>query len=84
MDGKLRYDGVRSFLRSRSIDLPWGDPDDPADRETVCGLGNRKNELIGELLDTEGVDVFESVHCIRTAAPPPRICDGGRLSEQEL
>lgn len=59
VDGKLRYDGVRSFLGSRRIELPWGDPDNPPDRETVCGLGNRKNELIGELLDTEGVDVYE-------------------------
>jgi beta-phosphoglucomutase family hydrolase len=59
VDGKLRYDGVQSFLESRGIDLPLGDPDDPPDRETVCGLGNRKNELIGELLDTEGVDVYE-------------------------
>lgn len=59
VDGKLRYDGVRSFLASRGIELPDGDPDDPPERETVCGLGNRKNELIGELLDTEGVDLYE-------------------------
>lgn len=59
VDGKLRYDGVQSFLEARGIDLPWGDAEDPPDRETVCGLGNRKNELIGELLDTEGVDVYE-------------------------
>lgn len=59
VDGKLRYDGVDSFLRSRGIELPWGDPEDPPDRETVCGLGNRKNELVGELLETEGVDVFD-------------------------
>ena len=60
VDGKLRYDGVASFLRSRGIDLPFGDPDDPPDRETVCGLGNRKNELVGELLESEGVDVFDT------------------------
>lgn len=59
VDGKLRYDGVDSFLRSRGIELPWGEPGDPADRETVCGLGNRKNELIGEVLATEGVEVYE-------------------------
>lgn len=59
VDGKLRYDGVRSFLQSRGIDLPFGDPTDPPDRETVCGLGNRKNELIGELLETDGVDVHD-------------------------
>jgi alpha,alpha-trehalase len=59
VDGKLRYDGVRSFLASRGIDLPDGDPDDPPERETVCGLGNRKNELVGEFLDSEGVDLYE-------------------------
>ena len=43
IDGKARFDGVADFLRSRGIRLPHGDPDDPPDRETVCGLGNRKN-----------------------------------------
>lgn len=66
VDGKLRYDGVDSFLRSRGIALPWGDPDDSPAVETVCGLGNRKNELVGELLETEGVDVFpESIAWLR-------------------
>jgi alpha,alpha-trehalase len=59
VDGKLRYDGVHSFLGSRGIDLPWGTANDPAEWETICGLGNRKNDLIAELLDTEGVDVYE-------------------------
>ena len=45
MDGKSRYDGVRSFLQSRGIDLPQGEPVDPPERETVCDLGNRKNWL---------------------------------------
>lgn len=60
VDGKLRYDGVRGFLESRSIDLPWGDPDDPPNRETVCGLGNRKNALIQEALAGGEVEVFGS------------------------
>lgn len=60
IDGKLRSDGVSTFLRSRGIELPWGEPGDPPTRETVCGLGNRKNELVGELLATEGVDVYET------------------------
>jgi hypothetical protein len=38
VDGKPRYDGVKSFLESRGIDLPYGSPDDPPDAETVCGL----------------------------------------------
>jgi beta-phosphoglucomutase family hydrolase len=59
VDGKLRYEGVRSFLQSRGIHLPYGDPSDPASHETICGLGNRKNELIQEVLATEGVEVYE-------------------------
>ena len=29
VDGKPRYEGVRSFLTSRGIELPEGDPGDP-------------------------------------------------------
>jgi beta-phosphoglucomutase family hydrolase len=46
VDGKPRYDGVRDFLRARGIDLPSGSPHDPPDADTVCGLGNRKNDLV--------------------------------------
>jgi beta-phosphoglucomutase family hydrolase len=58
VDGKPRYDGVRSFLQSRGIELPEGDPDDPPSAETVCGLGNRKNELVLELIEKEGVEPY--------------------------
>jgi beta-phosphoglucomutase family hydrolase len=58
VDGKPRYDGVRSFLESRGIELPEGDPDDPPDAETVCGLGNRKNELVLKLIREEGVEPY--------------------------
>jgi alpha,alpha-trehalase len=67
VDGKPRYEGVRSFLESRGIRLPYGDPEDPPERETVCGLGNRKNALFHERLEKDGVEVFESsVKLIRT------------------
>src|SRR6478609_5755119 len=46
VDGKPRYDGVRSFLASRGIELPEGTPADPPSAETVCRLGNRKDELV--------------------------------------
>jgi len=58
VDGKLRYDGVDSFLRSREIDLPWGDTSDPPGAETVCGIGNRKNDMVNEAIESEGVEVF--------------------------
>jgi len=59
IDGKPRYDGVRSFLESRNIRLPEGQPDDPPDAETICGLGNRKNDLFRELLRQRGVQVYQ-------------------------
>jgi alpha,alpha-trehalase len=59
VDGKPRYEGVRSFLESRGITLPYGDPSDPPDRETICGLGNRKNAFFQEVLARDGVEVFE-------------------------
>ena len=60
MDGKPRYDGVESFLASRGISLPRGEPGDPPSAETVCGLGNRKDELFGEVLRQDGVAAFPS------------------------
>ena len=59
VDGKKREDGVRSFLDSRGITLPKGDPDDATDAETVHGLGNRKNELFHQTLRSDGVEVFD-------------------------
>jgi alpha,alpha-trehalase len=60
VDGKPRFDGIDSFLRSRGIELPWGEPSDGEDEATVCGLGNRKNRYFHERLERDGVDVFES------------------------
>jgi beta-phosphoglucomutase family hydrolase len=59
IDGKLRQDGVRAFLQSRGIDLPEGSPGDPPSAPTVHGVGNRKNDLVLEIIAREGVDVYE-------------------------
>ncbi len=58
VDGKPRFDGVRSFLKSRKISLPEGASEDPAERPTVRGLAHRKNEHFHELLDRDGVHTF--------------------------
>ena len=58
VDGKPRYAGVRSFLASRGITLPEGDPSDPPDRQTVCGLGNRKDGYFLEHLREHGIAAF--------------------------
>jgi len=58
VDGKPRYEGVRSFLESRNIDLSAGDPNDDPLAQTIAGLGNRKNAVFEELLGTEGVEPY--------------------------
>jgi beta-phosphoglucomutase family hydrolase len=59
VDGKPRYDGVRSFLASREIELPEGKPDDPPSADTVCGIGNRKNEIVLRMIHEQGVEAYE-------------------------
>ena len=69
VDGMARYDGVRTFLASREIVLPEGDPSDPPGTETVCGLGNLKNELVLKMIREQGVEAYEGsvdyVHAVR-------------------
>ncbi|MBD8023438.1 HAD family hydrolase [Microbacterium gallinarum] len=55
LDGKKRYDGVASLLRSRDVEVPWGDPSDPVTADTVCGIGNRKNVVFETVLRDEGI-----------------------------
>ena len=50
VDGKPRYEGVRSFLESRGIHLPQGTPSDGPDDETLCGLGNKKDVYFKQVL----------------------------------
>jgi beta-phosphoglucomutase family hydrolase len=66
VDGKPRFDGVRDFLTSRGIELPEGSMDDPPEAETVGGLGNRKNDLVNNIIEEKGVEPYEgSVTFIR-------------------
>jgi beta-phosphoglucomutase family hydrolase len=58
VDGRPRADGVRCFLASRGVELPEGGSGDPPDAETVHGLGNRKNELLLEVMEREGVHAY--------------------------
>ena len=60
VDGKPRYKGVESFLQSRGIHIPFGNPSDPPGTETCCGLGNRKNTAFNEVIAKEGVQVYQS------------------------
>jgi beta-phosphoglucomutase family hydrolase len=59
VDGKPRYEGVRSFLNARKITLPEGQEDDPPSAETIHGLGNRKNEIVLRRIREDGVEAYE-------------------------
>ncbi len=94
VDGKSRYQGVESFLRSRDIELPYGETDDGPELETICSLGNRKNQLFHRLINKQGVEVYDStialigdlkVHGVKTAVVSSSkncraILQAGRLS----
>jgi beta-phosphoglucomutase family hydrolase len=58
VDGKPRFDGVRDFLTSRGIHLPEGTPEDPPQADTVGGLGNRKNDLVNDVIAAVGVEPY--------------------------
>lgn len=60
VDGMPRYDGVKNFLESRGITLPYGSPEDPPDKETICGIGNKKNQIFQKYLEKDSIHVYDS------------------------
>jgi trehalose 6-phosphate phosphatase len=88
VDGRPRYEGVRTFLESRRLDLPYGDPDDPPERDTICGLGNRKNEAFNRRLAQGGVEVFDNsvrlIHMIKAHGLKTALVTSSRNAEAVL
>ncbi len=88
VDGKPRYDGVSDFLTARSISLPRGRPSDSEDTATVCGLGNRKDELFLGRIASGGVPVFAAtvslVRELRAAGVRTAVFSASRNAAQVL
>jgi len=88
VDGKPRYEGVKSFLESRGIHIPFGDPADDVEMETVCGLGNRKNITFNEVLLRDGVSVYEStvqmIHDLKKAGIKVGVASSSKNCEAVL
>ena len=88
VDGKPRYEGVKSFLESRGINIPFGDPADDVEMETVCGLGNRKNITFNEVLLRDGVSVYEStvqmIHDLKKAGIKVGVASSSKNCEAVL
>ncbi|WP_313812589.1 HAD-IA family hydrolase [Glutamicibacter sp.] len=58
LDGRPRYDGVAAVLDSRNISLPWGDPQDAPGYESICALGNLKNNVFTQVLTRDGIEPY--------------------------
>lgn len=58
VDGKTRLAGITDFLRSRGINLPEGTLDSVGIK-TIQGIGNTKNAVFRDLLESDGVTIFE-------------------------
>ena len=88
VDGKPRYDGVRSFLESRGIVLPEGTPNDSLEAETVCGIGNRKNAAFLTMLQTDGADPYPTtvrlVEALHDRGIATAVITSSRNSEEVL
>jgi beta-phosphoglucomutase family hydrolase len=79
VDGRLREDGVRSFLDSRGI---------AADAETVTAIAERKNDLVLTLLEEEGVEVYAGsirfVEAVRAAGLARAVVSASRNTRAVL
>ena len=88
LDGKKRYDGVASLLRSRDIEVPWGDPSDDPAAETVCGIGNRKNAVFERVLRGDGIEPYPGslalVHRLRAAGIPIAVVSSSKNAREVL
>jgi beta-phosphoglucomutase family hydrolase len=59
VDGKPRYDGVRDFLASRGIET---------DDALIHKLGDRKNDLVQQLIREQGVETYDgSIRYVKAA-----------------
>ncbi|WP_454118254.1 HAD family hydrolase [Microbacterium lacticum] len=88
LDGKQRYEGVASLLRSRDVEIPWGDPSDPPTADTVSGVGNRKNEVFSAVLRADGIAPYPGslalIERLRAAGTPIGVVSSSKNAEEVL
>ena len=88
LDGKKRYDGVASLLRSRDVEVPWGAPDDDPALDTVCGIGNRKNEVFARVLRADGISPYPGslrlLDALRARRVPVAVVSSSKNADEVL
>ena len=58
VDGRPRFDGVRSFVHSRDIDVPEGTHDEEPGFGSIGALGNMKNAMFQTILRRDGIVAY--------------------------
>ena len=88
LDGKKRYDGVAALLRSCDVEVPWGEPGDDPSADTVCGIGNRKNEVFARVLRSEGIAPYPGslalIEQLRAAGTPIGVVSSSKNADEVL
>jgi HAD superfamily hydrolase (TIGR01509 family) len=88
VDGRPRYDGVRTFLHARGVELPWGDPSDAPGDDTICALGNRKNDAFNAVLARDGIapypDALSVLGLLDASGVPAAIVSSSRNARTVL
>ncbi|MFF7293122.1 beta-phosphoglucomutase family hydrolase [Microbacterium sp. NPDC008134] len=88
VDGKKRYDGVASLMRSRNVEISWGEVDDPPSADTICGIGNRKNDAFAAELRRDGIAPYPGslalVERLHAAGIPLGVVSSSKNAEEVL
>jgi len=88
VDGKKRYDGVASLLRSRNVEVPWGHVDDAPEVDSICGIGNRKNAAFAAALRREGIAPYSGslalIEQLRAEGIPQGVVSSSKNAEEVL
>jgi len=88
LDGKKRYDGVASLLHSRDVEVPWGEPGDEPEADTVCGIGNRKNAVFSRVLRGDGIQPYPGsvalLDVLQAAGTPIGVVSSSKNAEEVL
>jgi len=79
---------VASLLRARNVEIPWGDPSDPVDMQTICGIGNRKNAAFARALRSGGVSPYPGslglIEALRATGVPMGVVSSSSNAEEVL
>jgi beta-phosphoglucomutase family hydrolase len=60
VDGRPRHQGIETFLKSRGVNLPFESTEAGEGSESIRSLGDRKNAFFNQIIESEGVRLYDS------------------------